>query len=161
MDDALVVRGAQRAADLQRDPARLLGRNRSFPQNALVQRPAAQQLHADQRPPLVLVQIEDAHDPGMLEGAGDGHLAAEPLAGRPVPREVRVQQLDRDLGVRAPVGRREHLCQPAGAEPPARLESSRKQHALWTRRAQQRPPRCNCVAVTQRPPRPWGAGAFL
>ena len=160
MDDALLVRGAEDGADLPRDAARFCCGEGTFSHQAVVQRPAAQQLHADQRPALVLVELEDADDPGMLERSGEGQLPAEPLAHGPIARQVRVQQLDRDLGVGGAIPRRKHLRQSARSDPAASLESPSEQHGQGTRDPQQRPPFRNSASGDATSSAGSGARAF-
>ena len=115
--DAVAMGIPQGLADVARDPPCLGRRQGSFAQQPLPQRDAAEQFHRDERPPRVLVHVEDADDAAMVERTRDRELAAEALASGRVEREVSVQQLDRDLRPRCPVVRGEHFGEPARADP--------------------------------------------
>ena len=126
MDHARPVRGLQRGADFASDPPGFVRRQRALLQEQLVQGPALHQLHAEERAALVLVEIEDPHDAGMIERAGDGHLAAEALGQIAILREVRVEDLDGDLGAADAVVRGEDLGEAAGPDAAAQLEPARQ-----------------------------------
>src|SRR5205814_1921659 len=91
--------------------------------------PPAQDLHAEERPAVMLVQIEDADDGGMIERPRHRHLPPEARRERGVLREVIVQRLERDLLAADAVARLKHFGDAAGAEAADDFEAVGEQHA--------------------------------
>jgi hypothetical protein len=115
--DPLVVGRRQRAADLgkdvhgarQRQDRRLVQRGPQFP--------PLQELHHDVRGAILhLVHVGHAEDVRMLELRRGDRLAAEPLQRLLVPREVRVERLDREALAEGDVTGEVDLAHPALAE---------------------------------------------
>ena len=126
--DPALMRRRERLRHPARDEHRLIARHRALGE-AIGQRDPAQQLHREKRPDaalrlLVPVEIEDAHDAGVIEAARDAHLAQEAQRQFLVVGEVRVQDLDRDLLAGHAVARCVHLGQPARAERTQHLEAA-------------------------------------
>src|SRR5216683_6248684 len=91
------VRGVQRLAHLDGHAPRVIRRDRPAHHDALMEGAPVQELHAEERPPLVLVQVEHPHDAGMVEPAGHRHLAPEAVGQVAVLAQVRVEDLYRDI----------------------------------------------------------------
>ena len=84
VDDAAAVRGVERLGDLDREVEHPRGRQRSF-FDQLLDGPPFEQLHHDERLPVVLAELVDRADVRVLQGGGEPRLALEarqPLASR-------------------------------------------------------------------------------
>ena len=122
VDDAGIVshleRGENRPHDLDRS------RNRQPPaaQEGLdrgrCSRPRTHPLH-DQVVDLTLpASIEQRHDVRMIEESEELRLSLEPIGGRPSPREIASQDLDRDLRLGAPIAGQIDGSHPSSTEDP-------------------------------------------
>ena len=117
VDDTLGMRGVEGAAGLlepNEDLQRLL--RTSFAQH-VVERAAAQVLHDDVRPLVVLADIEDGHGVGLARQARRGKgLARESLADSLVQRVAVGQDLDRNGTAEHGVGRPVDVAHAAAAD---------------------------------------------
>ncbi len=73
------------------------------PGDAVLERLAFQKLHHDEGLPLVLVDVVDGADAGVVEGRGGPGLALEALLGLVAREEPLGQELERDLAAQAGV----------------------------------------------------------
>ncbi len=115
MDDARAVGLVERVRDLDADPERLLLR-----QGALLQpvgeRLAFEVLHHQVVDAVLLADVVEGADVGMVEGGGGAGLTLEARAAVGVLGEVRGQDLDGDGAVQARVARAVDLAHPARAK---------------------------------------------
>ncbi len=102
MDDPLGVGGIQRVGDLDRQ-VQDLRRLHRLSADAVLECLALQQLHGDEGLPLVLVDVVDRADVGVVEGGGGLGLAPEPLEGDPIAEELLGQELQGNGPVEAGV----------------------------------------------------------
>jgi hypothetical protein len=94
--DSLGVRGLERVRDLDPDVEER-GDLEGAPADALGESLALEELHGDERAPVVLVDRVDGADPGVVElGSGLG-LPLETLEGGRVLRHLRGQELQGDV----------------------------------------------------------------
>ena len=95
MEDARRVREVKTGADILEDAQPIGDRQRRAPTDQLCERLAGHVLHRDERPVLVLADIEDRDDVGMAQAAGGARLAREALARRLVVESL-LEQFDGD-----------------------------------------------------------------
>ncbi len=79
MNDVLAVEECERRADLARDRQQAVGADRARAGHIVGQALAHHQLGDQERRPLVVTQLVDLGQIGVVEGAGDTHLAPESL----------------------------------------------------------------------------------
>ena len=96
VDDPLRVRRLERVRDLDPHLQQRPELERPSP-DPLAQRLALEQLHRDEVLALVLVDLVDGADAGVVEGGGGAGLALEALERGRVPRHLRGQELERDV----------------------------------------------------------------
>ena len=97
MDDPLFVRGAERAADLIGDLARL-DRREHVARDAVVQGLAGQELHDEVGLPVGgLAEVHDLDDVLVSDGVDRARLVEEAGDHLGIARQRQVQELDRDL----------------------------------------------------------------
>ena len=96
MDDPLGVRRLERVGDLDPDLEELPELEGPAP-DPLGQRLALEQLHRDEVLALVLVDLVDRADAGVVERRGGARLALEALERGRVLRHLRGQELQRDV----------------------------------------------------------------
>ena len=89
VDDAARVRVGQRLGDRQRDPPRLIVRERAVAIEAAAQILAADQLHDQIGPPVGLARLAHRHDAGVIEEAHHLRLAQKSPAGGAIGGELR------------------------------------------------------------------------
>ena len=116
VDDAVSVRRRDAAHGRQHDRDRLDEIHRARPLHALGERLARQQLHDQARRALVLDDVEDRHDVGVIDAPGRERLATEAREHLRAGGERREDPLERDVAVGADVDRRVHFGHAAGAE---------------------------------------------
>ena len=98
VDDAHAVRVRERGEALHHQVGGALGRERTEALDHVLERLAADELHHHQPLPVVLEQLEDGGDAGMIEARdGDGFGAEAPGDFRIV--QLGVEDLDRDIAV--------------------------------------------------------------
>jgi hypothetical protein len=102
VDDALGVCRIEGVGNLDRQVQKLR-RLHGLPTNAVLERLALQKLHGDEGLALVLVDVVDRADVGVVEGGAGLGLALEPLQGDGVAEELLGQELQRDGPVEAGV----------------------------------------------------------
>ena len=125
MDDALRVGEVQARAHVFEDRQPVGERQRRPPANQLLQRLARHVLHGDERPAVVLADIEDRHDVGMAKAPGGARLAREPLARRLVVDSL-LEQLDGDRAIdRGIAGEVEGAHAAVGNQPDDAIPSDR------------------------------------
>ena len=125
MDDALRVGEVQARAQVFEDRQPVGERERRPPANQLLQRLAGHVLHGDERPLVVLADIEDRHDVGMAKPPGGARLAREPLARRLVVESL-LEQLDGDRAIdRGIAGEVERAHAAVGNQPDDAIPSDR------------------------------------
>ena len=95
MHDPLAVRRVQRIGDLNREIEQRFDRKR-LAGDPIPQRPPLHQLHGDEGLPLVLVDVVDGADAGVVEGGGRVGLPLEAFERLRVAGEVRGQELEGD-----------------------------------------------------------------
>ena len=93
--DAARVRGLEGVGDLDAEIEQRVELEGSRGE-AVAQRLAFEQLHGDEGPPVVLVDVVDRADVGVLERGGGARLALQPLEGLRVARQLLGQELQRD-----------------------------------------------------------------
>src|SRR5664279_314040 len=100
MDDAFGVRGLERVADLRADPDEALHRHRLAALELVGERATAQELHHDVEDAVVaLPEVVDRNDRRVLQPARQPRFAQEPFRDRAYGRELRMNDLDRDLAI--------------------------------------------------------------
>ena len=98
MHDALLVRGVQRAADVDEDRDGEPGGEQAVARELVGERAADEALHHDVDAAVGhLVEVEHAHDVGVLDVDLDVRLAAQARDLAAVARRRAAQHLDRDL----------------------------------------------------------------
>ncbi len=102
MDDPLGVRGGERVGDLDRELDRGLDLHR-FAADVLLERPALQQLHDDEPPPLPLADVVDRADVRVVERRGGARLAQVAVDGFRVLGALLGNELQRDVAMEASV----------------------------------------------------------
>ena len=102
VDDPLGVGGVQGVGKLDSQLEQLL-RLEGLSSDAVLERLALQELHGDEGLALVLVDVVDRTDVGVVEGGAGLGLAPEPLQGDLVAEELLRQELQRDESVEAGV----------------------------------------------------------
>ncbi len=100
MNHAAAVGIGDRPGHLLHEPGRLQRRQGAFPQPRL-QALALDQIHREVVSPIVLADLEDADDAGMIQVGGGFRLDAEPLHVLPVGKPTRQDHLDRHQAVQA------------------------------------------------------------
>ena len=95
MDDPLGVGGVERVRDLDGQVEDLV-RGERLADDALFERPAFEELHGDEMPALVLVDVEDGADAGMVEGRGGLRFPLKSLEGARLLQQLLGQELQRD-----------------------------------------------------------------
>ena len=94
MDDALRVRGGERAAHATHQQRRLGLRGGAAHLDAVRERLALEEFHHQERVPRGHVaEVEHLHDAGVLDGGGRLRLVEEPVDDLAVPRQLGVQDL--------------------------------------------------------------------
>jgi hypothetical protein len=102
--EPVCVGDVQRACDLPADADAALRFQRAVPKQRL-QVGAADQPHGDVELATDLPRVVDRDDVRMLERGGEARLAQEPLAERYVLRQLRREQLQRDVAIEGEVAR--------------------------------------------------------
>ena len=102
MDDPLGVGRVQRVCELNAQLQNLLGFE-GLPCDAVLECLALHEFHGDEGLTLVLVDVVDGADMGVVEGGAGPGLAPEPLQGHRVAEEFLRQELQRDGAVQAGV----------------------------------------------------------
>ncbi len=115
VDDAFRVRRLERVGHLDPEIEELPDFHR-LPREPRRERFAFDELHHDERLPVVLLDGVHGTDAGMVQGRGRSRLALEPLQCRRVLRELRREELHRDAPPEPRVFRLEHHAHAAGAE---------------------------------------------
>ncbi len=109
MEDALVVRELQRAAQRPDDRLDLLDRQWAAHDDFLPQAASVEQLHDQERPSLgVEVVVEDRDDIRMVELCARAALREEALAGHLIAADLGAHDLDRHLVAEQPAPCAEH-----------------------------------------------------
>ena len=117
MDDALAVRCVERACGLLEPLERLARRLRALDPDLLLERPAREVLHHDERPFAVLADVVDRDDVRVAGEASHGErLAREALAHRRVLGIALRENLDRYGTAERRVGRPEDLAHTAPSD---------------------------------------------
>src|SRR5438128_1709671 len=115
MDDAVLVGGFERLADLPRDWERLIDRNR-VSRDALRERLPFDELHDERRDAAGVLEMENACDIRMIERCEDLCLTREPCNAIAIARDVSRKNLDRDLTPKLRVAGAIDLAHAAGAQ---------------------------------------------
>ena len=115
MDNAFLVRGFEAFGDLDRGRERLGELEGAFA-DLLAQRPAFQEGHDDERPPVGLVDLVNGADVGMVERGGGLGFALEALAAFVVAEQVRREEFEGDGPVEFRVCGFVHHAHPAFTE---------------------------------------------
>ena len=156
MDDALLVRGVERAADVDVDRDGVPGREEAVARELVGERAPDEALHHDVDAPVGhLVEVEHADDVRVLDVHLDVRLAPEARDLAAVARRRAAQDLHRDLVPERHVLGRVHDADAAGADlaPDAVLAAEHGAREVAGRRARARPaarvraraPRCGCA----------------
>ena len=96
VNDARAVRGIQRVGDFDAEREQRLQLQAAMPGESLLQRGAFQILHRDEGAAVLLADVMNGADVGMIQRGGGSSLAAEPAQRLPVPSEFVGQELERD-----------------------------------------------------------------
>src|SRR6185436_2459871 len=115
MDDAMAMRGVERRGDLDGAPDRLVRWQRAFG-NSIRERLALEARHHEEVRPLVLADVVQGADVGVIESADRLGLALEALAAIGIGCRFIRQDLDRDGAIEPAVLRPVDLTHPARAE---------------------------------------------
>ncbi len=116
--DTAAVCSVERASRLVEPGERLIHRRRPADAEPVLQRPAPEMLHDDERPPLPLADVEDRDRARLAREPGRGEsLAGEPSPQGLVPRVLLGQHLDRDRPPEHLVLGAEDLAHAAVADP--------------------------------------------
>ena len=99
VDDPPGVGGRQGAGDLRGDPGGLARRERPVPAHDRGQVLPVDELHDDERAVLVLAEVVDGHDVGMVERGGGERLLAEARAEVRIATVLGAEDLDRDVAI--------------------------------------------------------------
>ena len=102
MDDVARVRGVERHRNLHAEVDDLIDRQRAS-LDALLHRPALEQLHHDEGPPLVLAELVDRTDVWVFQRRRQPGFALEPGQPRRVGAVFLAEELDRDLAIEAQI----------------------------------------------------------
>ena len=102
VNDAFGVRGVERVRDFHRQVQQLLDRQRPGFNNVL-EGLALHQLHGDERLPVVLADLMDGADVGMVEGGSSPGFAAEALQRLGILRQVFGEKLQSNVAAQAEV----------------------------------------------------------
>ena len=115
MDDAAAMRGVERLGDLNREVNHPRRRQRPILDQVL-EGPPFEQLHHDERLPVVLAELVNRTDVRVLQGGSEPRLALEPR--QPLRRRngFGAQQLDRHLASELFVLGAKHYAHAAFAE---------------------------------------------
>ena len=140
VDDAVPVRPVDRHRNLLEPGERRLARYPRVP-HALVDGPTLEALHDDERPPLVLGDVEHGHDVRRSrEPSGGERLASESGPGVLLARVAVREHLDGDRSLEDGIGRAVHLSHPATRRRAWARRTSRKHvggdHKFSTRSAE-------------------------
>jgi hypothetical protein len=118
VDQAALVRRRQPLGDLPADAQHLVQRQRPpGPDQALLQRLAAEQRHRQERHPPVLIDLVHRDDVVVLDGRDRLGLAHEAPAGVLVRGQLRPDHLERDVPLEAQVLGQEDDAHAAGPQP--------------------------------------------
>ena len=115
MDDAVAMRGVEGGGDLDGALDRLVGRQRAL-RNSIRERLALEARHDEEVGALVLADVVERADVGVIEGADRLGLALEALAPIGVRRRFVREDLDGDGAIEPAVLRAIDLAHAAGAE---------------------------------------------
>ena len=102
MHDALRVRGVERVGDLDADVDNLLDLERAG-RDAIVQCLALHPFHDDERLAIVLADVVDGADVGMVQRGCGARFNAEALNGLSIARQILGDELQRDRTAKAGV----------------------------------------------------------
>ena len=147
MDDALGVRGAERFGDFLGDADDFVGRQAAV-EDAVAQGFAFEQLHDEIGIAVLLADVEDGADVGMVEGGGGACFAEETLAhaGHGV---VALQQFNGDFAMQACVPGAVHMAHATAAQARLHLVRSEPPACLRTHDCRRLPSagtRFNCYS---------------
>src|SRR5262249_31369182 len=127
VDDAESMRVLESGTELFHQPNLAADRQRCLPLHDGVECFSFDVFHRDERLVVVLADIEDGDNVGMLEAAGRSGLADETLAELFVV-ELLLEQLDRHQPIDTWIARQQNLAHPALGEPPEHLKPA---DVLW------------------------------
>ena len=116
MHDPVVVGVRERLADVDRDPDRLLHRQRTAPRQVVLQRDAVDVLEDDELVAVLLAAVDDGDDVRVRQLRDRLRLAAKARDGLAVLSVRRVQDLQRDVPVEQLVVGAIDARHPAGAD---------------------------------------------
>ncbi len=114
MDDPFTVGSLQRAGDLRSQLEHLLDRQR-LAIHVLLERPAFEQLHDQELPPLVFSHVVNRADVRIVQRGCGVCFALEALLRTGFSGETRGQNLDRDVSIETRVSGTVNFAHPAGA----------------------------------------------
>jgi hypothetical protein len=114
--DAVLVRERQSRAQLDDDVELLVQRERRLRVHDLLEVPAPEKLHHDERRVLFLAELVDRHDVAVLQPRDGLRLAMEAVARRGVAGEIDQHQLDRDVALEHLVVRAVQHTHPAPSD---------------------------------------------
>ncbi len=115
MHDPALVRGLEALGDRLEHRHRLAPRQRPA-RDAFGQRLARHQLHDQEAGRALTLEAMERRDVGVVEGGEDSSFALEPRQPLGIVRQLRGQDLDRDLAPEPRVAGAVHLAHPAPAE---------------------------------------------
>ena len=99
MHDAVGLRAAQRAGDLQGDGDGARRRHAARARQLVAQRPPLEELRRDEGLPVEIADVVEPHRVRVLDGRREVHLLHEAVDDLPLTRELSVNELERDLPV--------------------------------------------------------------
>ena len=109
------VRGDQASRHVQHDATDVVGGQRPA-REPVAQRLAVEQLHDDERPPVVHAHVEQPHDVGTVQRRGDAGFLNEPFHDAGLMLSAARDELHRDVTPKAYVGCAIHLSHPAARQ---------------------------------------------
>ena len=116
VNDACAVRGIQRIGDLDAERQHRVHLQPAMPGDCLLQRGALQILHGDEGAAVLLADVMNGADVGMIQGGRGSSLALEPAQRLPVASQFVRQELQRDEAMEPRVLRFVHHAHSAAAK---------------------------------------------